>query len=57
MSLYVYILFINNIFTYHSYVITMDNELLNEIDLVKNNYNESRRIFKYAVNNYINFIL
>lgn len=33
----------------------MDNELLNEIHMVKNHSDETRRIYKHAVDNYTKF--
>lgn len=33
----------------------MDNELLNEIHMVKNHSDETRRIYKHAIDNYTKF--
>ena len=56
MKIYINIYYLShNILTYHYKVIKMDNELLNEIHMVKNHSKGTKKLYKFAVDRYTEY--
>ena len=56
MKIYIIIYYLShNILTYHYKVIKMDNELLNEIHMVKNHSKGTKKLYKFAVDRYTEY--